>query len=330
MGEMLGDLTRSKEVPNRAGAARPASALRADLSAPAPVRAARGRAIVAGAALGALGLWAAVALFPKGLDASTPSSASVAEAAVSPLGRAADDRLGAKLRAHFAGAADPAPANPYSAEPAAAHGPVEPAPIPAEAPAPTLVAPAPLTETAVAVPVPAPEPPPAPVEVVESAAPAPQAREADPRPVLVASATIDGEGAITALPRAESTPLPVSEARTARESAPAAAPVAALAPPKPRLSADDVRELMARAGDLLRRADIAGARLLLSHAAGGDEPRATYVLAQTYDPNVLSGLKVRGIKADADKARQLYGQALAGGVAEAEGRIGALPGKPGR
>ncbi|MBM6592491.1 hypothetical protein [Microvirga pudoricolor] len=76
-------------------------------------------------------------------------------------------------------------------------------------------------------------------------------------------------------------------------------------------------KLIQRAEALLKNADISGARLILEHAMSAGSARATYLLAQTYDPKVLASWRVVGIKGDSAKAQELYARALAGGVREA-------------
>ena len=79
--------------------------------------------------------------------------------------------------------------------------------------------------------------------------------------------------------------------------------------------------MMARAQELLRLGDISGARLLLERASASGEARATFALAETYDPNVLSRWGARGFRGDAAKARELYAKALSDGMSEATIRI---------
>jgi hypothetical protein len=84
-------------------------------------------------------------------------------------------------------------------------------------------------------------------------------------------------------------------------------------------------KLIDRASGLLRLGDIGGARLVLAIASENGSARATFMLAQTYDPRVLSTWNAMGTRADAAKARELYAKAYAGGIAEAKARSEALP-----
>lgn len=90
-----------------------------------------------------------------------------------------------------------------------------------------------------------------------------------------------------------------------------------------RSSVDEPR-LLARATELLRQADISGARPLLEHALAHGSARAAFMLAETYDARVLQSWRARGISGDLVKARELYEQAQAGGIEDAKARIEAL------
>lgn len=91
----------------------------------------------------------------------------------------------------------------------------------------------------------------------------------------------------------------------------------------PRSPVDEQR-LLARATELLRQADISGARPLLEHALAHGSARAAFMLAETYDARVLQSWRARGISGDLAKARELYEQAQAGGIEDAKARIEAL------
>ena len=86
----------------------------------------------------------------------------------------------------------------------------------------------------------------------------------------------------------------------------------------------DEQRLLARANELLRQADISGARALLAHALERGSARAAFMLAETYDARVLQSWRVRGISGDPAKARELYQRAQAGGIGDAKARIEAL------
>ena len=69
--------------------------------------------------------------------------------------------------------------------------------------------------------------------------------------------------------------------------------------------------LLKHGKDLFAAGDIAGARALFLRAAAGNDPAALTALAQTYDPQVLGTMRVRGVKPDPSKAKALYEQAEA-------------------
>jgi hypothetical protein len=79
-----------------------------------------------------------------------------------------------------------------------------------------------------------------------------------------------------------------------------------------------------RAEELFRKGDVSGARLLLERALSSGNARAAFLLAETFDPNVLSKMGVLGIRGDAAKAREFYAQARAMGITQAGERMEAL------
>ncbi len=92
---------------------------------------------------------------------------------------------------------------------------------------------------------------------------------------------------------------------------------------KPVLTSNSSREqrLILRAESSLKNGDISGARLILKRAVADGSTRATYLLAQTYDPSILQNKwNVRGIHGDPIEAQSLYSRAQAGSM-----RIGADP-----
>src|SRR6059058_3276962 len=60
---------------------------------------------------------------------------------------------------------------------------------------------------------------------------------------------------------------------------------------------------IARAHAKIQQGDIAAARQLLERALGSDDGDAWFVLAETYDPQMLAGWRVIGIKPDLEKAK---------------------------
>ena len=86
----------------------------------------------------------------------------------------------------------------------------------------------------------------------------------------------------------------------------------------------EVARLMAYAHVLLGRGDIGSARIVLQRAAEMGNARASFTLAETYDPLILSKWGTYGTHGDANRALDLYARALAGGVKEAKERSDAL------
>lgn len=93
--------------------------------------------------------------------------------------------------------------------------------------------------------------------------------------------------------------------------------------PATRTSGTDDR-LVDRADELLRRGDVSGARLLLERSLTSGNARAVFLMAETFDPNVLAELRVIGMRGDAAKAQELYARARDLGVARAGERLEAL------
>jgi TPR repeat protein len=81
---------------------------------------------------------------------------------------------------------------------------------------------------------------------------------------------------------------------------------------------------IARAHAKIQQGDIAAARRLLERALGSDDGDAWFVLAETYDPQMLAGWRVIGIKPDLEKAKTLYHEAQRRGAQGAPKRLLAL------
>ncbi|WP_375764333.1 hypothetical protein ACE10X_17045 [Bradyrhizobium sp. Pha-3] len=120
--------------------------------------------------------------------------------------------------------------------------------------------------------------------------------------------------------RAEA-PAPAGEPTLthAAEAAPTEQPVVPEAQGGP-----EAARLLARASTLLGRGDIGAARIVLEHAEGTGSAQASFMLAETYDPLVLSAWKTYGTRGDVTKARELYAKALVGGIQQARDRTVAL------
>ncbi|WP_454626800.1 hypothetical protein [Bradyrhizobium cenepequi] len=87
----------------------------------------------------------------------------------------------------------------------------------------------------------------------------------------------------------------------------------------------EAARLIARASALLGQGNIGAARIVLERAAENDNARANFMLAETYDPVVLSAWGTYGTRGEAAKARELYAKAHRGGIREAKNRLDALP-----
>ena len=86
----------------------------------------------------------------------------------------------------------------------------------------------------------------------------------------------------------------------------------------------EAAKLMARARELLDQGNVSAARRVLERAAETGSALASFTLAKTYDPIILSKWGTYGTRGDAAKARELYAKAHAGGIREAKDRSEAL------
>lgn len=136
---------------------------------------------------------------------------------------------------------------------------------------------------------------------------------ASPPPELPASAATP--------PNAQLTTGAAASAAGAKAIAAAERSVAASAASRPLANEE---RLLARASALLRQADINAARGLLEYVLRHGSAQAAFMLAETYDPHVLQSWDARGVAGDSAKARELYEQARAGGIHDADGRIKGL------
>jgi hypothetical protein len=87
---------------------------------------------------------------------------------------------------------------------------------------------------------------------------------------------------------------------------------------------DAVSELLGRAEALIADGEMQLARDLLTDSLLENNPRAAFALAETFDPNILAATGARGVRAEVERARMLYGKALAGGITLARQRLEAL------
>jgi hypothetical protein len=86
----------------------------------------------------------------------------------------------------------------------------------------------------------------------------------------------------------------------------------------------EVDSLLERANALLGQRYIGRARGVLARAAATGNAEATFRLAETYDPLVLSSWRATRTRGDAKKAGELYAKAYDGGVKAAKDRSDAL------
>ncbi len=141
---------------------------------------------------------------------------------------------------------------------------------------------------------------------------------------------------VTNLPSATAPQLPVKAiaekptpatvlARTETPPAPVP-PLQAQSLPTPAgMSLPEQDALMNRVEGLLKQGDIGAARAILNRLVREHNGKAAFVLAQSYDPQVLQQGKVVGLRPDSVLARSLYEQALQNGIGEAKAALDALP-----
>jgi hypothetical protein len=204
--------------------------------------------------------------------------------------------------AQAAASAEPAPANERGIDAAAPTG--APAPNDRSAAVPQAASVAAATEANAAPAAAASDPAPSPASIAATLPAAP----ADPAPAVALVPSLPQAPAAAAV--ATEPPIASPAAASGRAPVPASA-----------LSPRELQRMIARASELLRLGDISGARLLLERASSAGEGRATFALAETYDPNVLARWGARGIRGDVAKAKELYARALSDGMSEATIRI---------
>src|SRR5438445_503475 len=134
------------------------------------------------------------------------------------------------------------------------------------------------------------------------------------RELTMAQRAIDARAALEPTPNSL-----ITQTTQAVEAAAPAQPAAAEAQ-----SNSEAARLMARASTLLARGNIGAARIVLERAAETGSAQATFMLAETYDPVILSKWRTYGTRGEATKARELYAKAHAGGIEEAKNRFDAL------
>ena len=94
-------------------------------------------------------------------------------------------------------------------------------------------------------------------------------------------------------------------------------------PPSAMSSAEEAK-LVARAESLIKQLDFAGARLLLAHAVEKGSARAAFMMAETYDWQILRSLQAYGVRGNTQMAREFYQLAAVAGIEKARERAEAL------
>ena len=97
-------------------------------------------------------------------------------------------------------------------------------------------------------------------------------------------------------------------------------------PPKAGVSLgnEEAAKLLALASALLSQGNIGAARIVLERASESGNAKASFMLAETYDPAILSAWGTYGTRGEAAKAREHYAKAHDGGIQEAKDRLDAL------
>ncbi|PPQ18450.1 hypothetical protein CV770_15395 [Bradyrhizobium sp. AC87j1] len=116
----------------------------------------------------------------------------------------------------------------------------------------------------------------------------------------------------------------LAERANAAPVSPATRSVEVAAPPTAAVKNEAEARLIPRARALLDQGNIGAARIVLELAAEKDIAQASFMLAETYDPAVLSAWGTYGTRGEAAKARELYAKAYGGGIREAKERLDAL------
>ena len=86
----------------------------------------------------------------------------------------------------------------------------------------------------------------------------------------------------------------------------------------------EAAKLIARASALLGQGNIGAARIVLERASESGNAQASFMLAEAYDPAILSAWGTYGTRGEVVKAREYYVKAHTGGIREAKDRLDAL------
>ena len=149
-------------------------------------------------------------------------------------------------------------------------------------------------------------------------------RQVEPTPTAVAPSPPPSPSE-SVIARAEAVPKasPERQARTASGSGsqptPAQGPNTALRP-----QSQEITALIERGTDLLKRGDIASARLFLRRAAEAGSADAALKLGSTFDPTFIRQLGAIGVAPDVARARQWYEKAAELGSEAAAQRLAGL------
>jgi hypothetical protein len=92
-------------------------------------------------------------------------------------------------------------------------------------------------------------------------------------------------------------------------------------------TADQIALWVKRGEEFIAVGDFVSARVVFQRAAEVGNARGAFMLAATYDPNVLNRFRAKGVAADPAKARSLYEESMALGWREAARMLELLPGR---
>lgn len=119
-------------------------------------------------------------------------------------------------------------------------------------------------------------------------------------------------------------PPPAQPSATASPDVESVSVVASIPAKTDRLGEGEETALLQNAAEMLKNGDIEAARLAYSELAAHGSGEAAYLMAQTYDPQVLEKYFVVGMQPDAELAKQWYGRAVGLGYREAKERLTTL------
>lgn len=91
-----------------------------------------------------------------------------------------------------------------------------------------------------------------------------------------------------------------------------------------RLGDEEETTLLAKAAEMLRSGDIEAARLVYSELVTHGSGKAAFLMAQSYDPQILAGRFVVGLQPDLEQAKQWYSRAAGLGDGDAKERLKVL------